>query len=453
MLAIAALLWPLLTVSPQAASASGCAAPVDACAFFDHYLDALNRRDWRAFTATFDDSISVMFDRPGPPERRDGRAAVEELFRRIFPPDGIPPARLPPPLHPEQLLAQDLGDTVVVSFHVRSSDELARRTVVLHRTANGWRVVHIHASSFDVPAVRRQSDVTYGHKAGMALTMEVFTPATRNGIGVLWVVSSSGRSSREQTLQESFDKRIAPLLDHGYTVFAVIHGSAPMFNIQDQVSDVRRAVRFVRHGARQFGVDPQRLGIAGSSAGGMLALIVAMNPDAGDAASKDPVEHESDRIHAAGAFFPPTDFTSYGPKGENIVEYMEARGGVDPTFRFYDADPKTGNRTAITERADVLRMLREYSVVSHVTAGAPPTILIHGDSDKAVPVDQSRRLIDRLEAANVPSRLVVRERVGHAYPGWEADSGLIAEWFDRYLRQQQAPLPAPLGGATMAPVP
>jgi hypothetical protein len=51
----------------------------------------------------------------------------------------------------------------------------------------------------------RQSDVIYGRKFGLALTMEVFTPAKPNGLGVVWVVSSSGKSSREQTLQPSFD--------------------------------------------------------------------------------------------------------------------------------------------------------------------------------------------------------------------------------------------------------
>lgn len=49
------------------------------------------------------------------------------------------------------------------------------------------------------PSITRQSDVIYGRKLGVALTMEVFRPASRNGIGIIWVVSSSGRSSREQT--------------------------------------------------------------------------------------------------------------------------------------------------------------------------------------------------------------------------------------------------------------
>ena len=80
-------------------------------------------------------------------------------------------------------------------------------------------------------------------------------------------------------------------------------------------------------------------------------------------------------------------------------------------------------------------MLREYSPVTHVTAGDPPAILIHGDQDQAVPVQQSRRLLERLNDANVPARLTVREGAGHAYSGWEADSSLIADWFDAHLRR------------------
>jgi dipeptidyl aminopeptidase/acylaminoacyl peptidase len=269
----------------------------------------------------------------------------------------------------------------------------------------------------------------------MALTMEVFTAAARTGIGVVWVVSSSGRSSRDQTLQDSFERRIAPLLEHGYTVFAVIHGSAPIFNVQDQVSDVRRAVRYVRHRSAEFGIDGQRLGITGSSAGGLLALVVAMQDRQADPGSDDPVERESSSLQAVGCFFPPTDLLNYGGSAETLVDLMQKRDGrVDPSFQFYALDAKTGDRKTLTAREEVIRMLQEYSPVTHVTAGDPPTMLVHGDQDKAVPVQQSRRLIERLNGANVPARLVVRQGVGHAYPGWEADAALIAEWFDTHLR-------------------
>jgi hypothetical protein len=186
----------------------------------------------------------------------------------------------------------------------------------------------------------RQSDVIYGRKFGLALTMEVFTPAKPNGLGVVWVVSSTGKSSREQTLQPSFERRISPLLTHGYTIFAVIHGSSPAFQVPDFVDDATRSVRFVRHRASEFGIDGQRLGVAGSSAGGLIALMIAMRGEGGNAASEDAVERMSSRVQAVGCFFPPTDLSNFGGS-ENIVDVLRQRGAVDPSFQFHDVDQKT----------------------------------------------------------------------------------------------------------------
>ncbi len=282
----------------------------------------------------------------------------------------------------------------------------------------------------------RQSDVIYGRKFGLALTMEVFAPAKPRGLGVVWVVSSSGKSSREQTPQPSFERRILPLLQHGYTVFAVIHGSSPAFQVQDYVQDARRAVRFVRHRATELCIDAQRLGIGGSSAGGLVALMIAMSNQDGDGASDDGVERVSSRVQAVGCFFSPTDLMDFGETSENILDFLGRRYGVvDPSFQFYDVDQKSGARTLITDREHVLGMLREMSPVTHVTADDPPTILIHGDEDSVIPLQQSRQLVDRLNKVKVAARLVVREGMGHAWSGWESDSALIAEWFDAHLRR------------------
>ncbi len=285
--------------------------------------------------------------------------------------------------------------------------------------------------------VTRESDVVYGRKSGMALTLEVLrpSPSSRNGLGVLWVVSSSGVSSREQTLQDSFTRRTAPLLERGFTVFAVILGSAPVFNVEDQLGDATRAVRFVRYHAARFGIDGERLAIAGSSAGGLLALAVAMRGDPGVATAEDVIDRQSGRVQVAGAFFPPADLLNYGAAGKSVVDIMLERDGVvAPSFQFYDVDPKVLTRRPVTAREEVLRHLRDVSPVDHVGAGDPPTILIHGDQDKAVPLQQSRQLHDRLRDANVPVRLVVREGAGHAYNGWEADAALFADWFTAHLR-------------------
>jgi dipeptidyl aminopeptidase/acylaminoacyl peptidase len=94
-------------------------------------------------------------------------------------------------------------------------------------------------------------------------------------------------------------------------------------------------------------------------------------------------------------------------------------------------------RRGILYRAPRNKNVVEMKVyaIEHVQADDPPTILIHGDQDRAVPVGQSRSLIEHLSDAKVPARMVVREAVGHAYPGWEADTKLIADWFDEHLRR------------------
>jgi len=142
-----------LTARPvQGQDAPECATPREACAFLHTFLTALNERNWTAFRATLADDITVILDSPAIPERRDGRAAAEEAFLRIFPAPGEHPAQLPPPLKPLHLLAQDFGDVVVVSFELAAPNGVGRRTLVLHKTASGWRVAHIHGSSVVVPA-------------------------------------------------------------------------------------------------------------------------------------------------------------------------------------------------------------------------------------------------------------------------------------------------------------
>ena len=279
----------------------------------------------------------------------------------------------------------------------------------------------------------RKSDVIYGRRAGLALTMEVFTPTRPNQLGVVWVVSSSGKSSREQTLEPTFERRVLPFLTRGYTVFAVIHGSSPAFSVRDFIADVRRAVRFIRHSAVEFGIDPQRLAIAGSSAGGSIALTIAMHAHDGDPTAQDPIERMSSRAQAAGSFFAPTDFLNFGSEGQSLLDVFRQRGMVDPSFQFYDVDPKTGARTLVADQETLRRILREISPVSHVTSDDPPTIMIHGTGDQAVAVQQSERLLERLEAVGVDARLVLREGMRHAWAGWEAESGLVAEWFDSHL--------------------
>jgi hypothetical protein len=126
----------------------------------------------------------------------------------------------------------------------------------------------IDAAEFADPSpFVRTEDVIYGRKAGTALTLDVLTPKKdANGAAVVWVVSGGWFSSHDQTAGLAAFTSI--FVQRGYTVFLVVHCSQPTFTIPDAIADLNRAVRFIRSHAKDYRIDPERIGIGGASAGG-----------------------------------------------------------------------------------------------------------------------------------------------------------------------------------------
>ena len=125
------------------------------------------------------------------------------------------------------------------------------------------------------------TDVVYGHKDGLALTFDVYRPAQPNGAGVIVIVSGAWQSSVEmgRLIAQGY---CPPLNEKGFTAFAVRHGSSPRYPMSAIVADMRRAVRFIRQHAGEYGVDPNRIGVFGGSAGGQLALLLGTTADSGE---------------------------------------------------------------------------------------------------------------------------------------------------------------------------
>lgn len=214
-------------------------------------------------------------------------------------------------------------------------------------------------------------------------------------------------------------------LDRGYVVFAVVTSSQPKFTIPDEIDDVLRAVRFVRFNAERFGVRPNRLGALGSSSGGHLTLSIATRGGPGQSDAPDPVDRESSAIQAATCFFPPTDFLNYGSPGTSGVG-MGPLGPLQVAF---------GPRALTAEGREKLG--REISPIYFITDKLPPTLIIHGDRDEAVPLQQSESFIAKARTAGVMNvDLIVRPGKGHGWGDfWKSteDITAFADWFDRHL--------------------
>ncbi len=285
----------------------------------------------------------------------------------------------------------------------------------------------------DQPAIDHKVDVVYGRKFGMALTMDIFTPKTNaNGAAIVWVVSGGWFSSHD-AINPGF---IRELLNRGYTVFAVVHGSQPRYTIPEVVNDMNRAVRFIRYHAKDYHIDPDRIGITGALAGGHLSLMQGTAGDTGDKNAKDPVDQTSSRVQAVGCFFPPTDFLNYGKPGEIAIGCGVLKG-FKPPFDFHEQDPNTKTFVRITDLGKILEIGRQISPVYHASSDDPPTLIIHGDADLLVPIQQAELILDKLKSSGVETKLVVRNGAQHGWPDLLKDTAIIADWFDAHLKPHE----------------
>lgn len=261
--------------------------------------------------------------------------------------------------------------------------------------------------------VEVRPDLVYGHKDGLAMTLDVLKPTSgANGAAILYMVSG-GWVSRWAPPKESAE-RFQFLLDKGFTMVVVRHGSSPRYHVPDAVSDVRRAVRFVRFHAKEWGVDPNRLGVHGGSAGGHLSLVLGLASDAGDPAAEEPFMRESNRVASVVAYFPPVDLRTM------------ARGAVPATEG---------------QRFPALNFEKEkaadISPILFVTPDDPPTLLIHGDADTTVNISHSQRMFQALQENKVKSNFITLPGAGHGFrdtDAQKAQAALVA-WFEETLKK------------------
>ena len=260
------------------------------------------------------------------------------------------------------------------------------------------------------------ADVVYGHKDGMALTMDIIQPAKQNGAAVLWIQSGGWYSG--WTEPENFLRVGKQYLDQEYTLIIVRHGSAPRFQVPDAVADVQRAVRFVHWKAKDYGIDPDRLGVFGGSAGGHLTLMLAMTGNDGDPKAKDEVLRHSSRIAAGVALYPPTDLRGWTT---NPPDAIRANPGLKPPLSFE------------ASRED------SVSPIVHVSDTSAPVLMIHGDKDDLVPLSHSMNMEAAIKKTKATCKLVVVEGAPHGFNAEQYTKIVGPEtfaWFAEHLKKQ-----------------
>lgn len=278
------------------------------------------------------------------------------------------------------------------------------------------------------PAPGRTTTLTYCSPSGVPMAMDVTEPAAsavRPAPAVLyvhgggWFEGDRQPSGLGAMLAGQDGALFLPLRDEltrrGFVVASIDYRQAPLHRWPAQIEDAKCAVRFMRAEAARLGIDPDRIGAWGSSAGGhLVAMLGTAGPDAGFDVGQ--YLDRSSRLQAVVDMFGPTDLNAMGDSssfGRTVVQI--SFGGARPAQK------------------------AAASPVSYVAPGAPPFLILHGADDALVRPHHSSDLASRLQAAGVPATLVMVQHTGHsmATPGQRPSpaeiTAMVADFFGATL--------------------
>jgi acetyl esterase/lipase len=288
-------------------------------------------------------------------------------------------------------------------------------------TVSGWKIAALVGLALMVVVVGvvavlilasfpEAKNVSYGEAGGKPLLLDIYRPIGAKKIrpGVILVHGGGWSQGDKSVLRDMANQ----LTKAGYVAISVGYRLAKddTTRYPAQVDDVRRAVQWVRANADWVGIDPNRLGAFGPSAGGHL---VAMLGTTDGRSQDDPgLEVYSSRVNCVVDCCGPSDFTD------------ESSPPVGPAIA--DLVPNLFGKT----RAQAPQAYEDASPVKHVDARSVPTLIIHGTDDDIVPIDQSRRLRDALEKAGVEVKLVEIPGEGHIFQNPGSGELLLRETLD-----------------------
>jgi acetyl esterase/lipase len=230
-------------------------------------------------------------------------------------------------------------------------------------------------------------------------TVTVYGPAVDKPNGTAVIICPGGGYTRLSAEREGtqYANWLSTL---GVTSFVLKYRMAE-FGHPAPMQDVLRAVRMVRSRAAELGVNPARIGVMGSSAGGHLAATAGTLFD-----------------HPLGRTGAPLDATSARPDFLMLLY---------PVITMDGPATHAGSRKALLGAAPSAEAVRLMSVETQVTSATPPTLLIHTQADKTVPVENSILFYQALTRANVPAEMYLFEHGSHGM-GMRSGLGTASEW-------------------------
>jgi acetyl esterase/lipase len=264
----------------------------------------------------------------------------------------------------------------------------------------------------DVEVVR---DVEFGTGGGRPLKMHLVRPKSPPKEPMAAVVYVHGGAWRAGNRDAGL-RPLSRLAQRGYFGASIEYRLSQEARFPAQIEDCKAAVRFLRSKAKAYGIDPDRIGAWGPSAGGHLVALLGTSGDVKELEGKGGHAEFSSRVQAVVDWFGPTDFLKMG---KNRIDH-DAAGSPESLLV---GGPIRENPEKVAAA----------NPVTYVSKDDPPFLIMHGDRDDLVPIGQSELLHAALGRSGVASTLHVVKGAGHGFGGPELDSK-VDEFLDRHLR-------------------
>ncbi len=248
------------------------------------------------------------------------------------------------------------------------------------------------------PGEKVYRDVLFTAPGGHKLYMDLYVPKTAKPAPVvLWIFGGCWMFG-----SKGYHVNVRDLTSAGIAVASIQYRMSRHAVYPAQLEDCRAAVKWLHENGANYGIDPSRMGASGESSGGQLAALLAAT------------EGKS-RIRAVCALYPATDLIALGshyakPGRLNCIEKL--LGGP------------------IQQK---LALAAEASPIDRISPALPPFLIIHGEGDRAIPVEQSERFFQALQDAGVPSQLIEVRDKRHWFRLDNEQFAEVSRFFQKFL--------------------
>jgi acetyl esterase/lipase len=274
---------------------------------------------------------------------------------------------------------------------------------------------HANAQPKVPDTIKFQPDIVYGKAGDVELKLDLYLPKTEAKKPlpvVVWIHGGGWRAGNKS----SGVGRVVPFVESGdYAGVSVMYRLTDVTAWPGQIHDCKAAIRWIRANASKYNLDPDRIGVFGSSAGGHLVSMLGTSGDVKDVEGENGSSGKSSRVTCVINFCGPTDFLSF------FVDNPTPEGATGPVSKLLGGMPK--------EKPEIAK---HASPTTYVTKDDAPFLHLHGTNDKTVPVKQAETLHEALKKAGVESTFVKIDGGGHGFGGPEVNQR-VKDFFDRHL--------------------